>query len=128
MSAQVSASHARTLDVARDYAGPERRRHRVFVTRNTEYHFRDGLCVAVRDRRTGQFLQGHSALAGRIDAGIKFFDNGSIAPSAGEPRPGECLYFASDGRDLVTSPLEAVERPALQTVSMYPAQRKGDAR
>jgi|HubBroStandDraft_2_1064218.scaffolds.fasta_scaffold942195_2 hypothetical protein len=128
MSAQVSASHARTLDGARDYAGPERRRHRVFVTRNTEYHFRDGVCVAVRDRRTGQFLQGHSALAGRIDAGIKFFDNGSIAPSAGEPRPGECLYFASDGRDLVTSPLEAVERPALQTVSMYPAHRKGDAR
>src|SRR5271155_1029409 len=24
------------------YAGPERRRHRVYVTRNTEYHFRDG--------------------------------------------------------------------------------------
>ncbi len=128
MSAQVSTTRARTLDGAPDYAGPERRRHRVFVTRNTEYHFRDGLCVAVRDRRTGQFMQGHSALAGRIDAGIKFFDNGSIAPSAGEPRPGECLYFASDGRDLVTSPLEAVERPALQTVSMYPGHRKDDAR
>jgi hypothetical protein len=128
MSAQVSTTRARTLDGARDYAGPERRRHRVFVTRNTEYHFRDGLCVAVRDRRTGQFMQGHSALAGRIDAGIKFFDNGSMAPSAGEPRPGECLYFASDGRDLVTSPLEAVERPALQTVSMYPEPRKDAAR
>ncbi len=23
-----------------EYGGPERRRHRVFVTRNTEYHFR----------------------------------------------------------------------------------------
>jgi hypothetical protein len=28
------------------YAGIERRRHRVFLTRNTEYHFRDGICVS----------------------------------------------------------------------------------
>ena len=39
------------------YRGPERRRHRVFVTRNTEYHFRDGFCIAVRDRRTGQLAE-----------------------------------------------------------------------
>jgi hypothetical protein len=128
MSAQATNIRAHAPQGGRDYAGPERRRHRVYVTRNTEYHFRDGLCVAVRDRRTGQFMQGHSALAGRIDAGIKFFDNGSIAPSAGEPRPGECLYFASEGRDLVTSPLEAVERPPRQTVSMYPGPRKLDSR
>jgi hypothetical protein len=128
MSAQATNTRAHAPSGGRDYAGPERRRHRVYVTRNTEYHFRDDLCVAVRDRRTGQFMQGHSALAGRIDAGIKFFDNGSIAPSAGEPRPGECLYFASEGRDLVTSPLEAVERPPRQAVSMYPGQRKVDSR
>ncbi len=40
------------------YEGPDRRVHRVIVTRNTEYHFRDGFCVAVRDRRTGDFLHG----------------------------------------------------------------------
>jgi hypothetical protein len=128
MTARVSSADSPALDGEGQYGGPERRRHRVYVTRNTEYHFRDGLCVAVRDRRTGQFMQGHSALAGRIDAGIKFFDNGAIAPSAGEPRPGESLYFASDGRDLVTSPLEAVGRPARETVSTYPRQRKPDAR
>ena len=33
------------------FSGPDRRRHRVYVTKNTEYHFRDGFCVAVRDRR-----------------------------------------------------------------------------
>jgi hypothetical protein len=128
MSAQVSTTRDRASDDGEEYAGPDRRRHRVYVTRNTEYHFRDGLCIAVRDRRTGQFMQGHSALAGRIDAGIKFFDNGSIAPSAGEPRPGECLYFASDGRDLVTSPLEAVGRPPRETVSMYPRPHGRDTR
>src|SRR6187549_387121 len=44
------------------YEGTERRRHRVYMTRNTEYHFRDGVCVAVRDRRTGDWLPGHLAL------------------------------------------------------------------
>jgi hypothetical protein len=126
MRAQLDARE-RGSDPSR-YAGPERRRHRVYVTRNTEYHFRDGVCVAVRDRRTGKFVQGHSALFGRIDAGIKFFDNGSIAPAAGDPQPGDCLYFESGGRDLVTSPLEAVDRPSRDTVDRYPESAKSQAK
>src|SRR5215469_12904009 len=55
------------------YAGPERRRHRVYVTRNTEYHVRDRTCVAVRDRRTGDFMQGHLALERQIEGGLRFF-------------------------------------------------------
>jgi hypothetical protein len=101
------------------YAGPERRRHRVYVTRNTEYHVRDRTCVAVRDRRTGDFMQGHLALERQIEGGLRFFRNGSIAPNLGEPRPGESLYFASEGRDLVTSPLESVERPAKDVALTY---------
>ena len=117
---------ARNLDPARDgYAGPERRRHRVYMTRNTEYHFRDGFCVAVRDRRTGDFLQGHLALQRRVHGGLKFFPNGAIAPNAGDPREGESLYFAADGRDLVTSPLESIERPTKDVVGAYPAGRRG---
>ncbi len=107
-----------------DYDGPERRRHRVYVTRNTEYHFRDGFCVAVRDRRTGEFLHGHLALRRRVQGGLKFFTSGAIAPNAGEPRPGESLYFCSDGRDLVTSPLEAIARPTKELVGAYPSGRK----
>jgi hypothetical protein len=107
-----------------DYQGPERRRHRVYVTRNTEYHFRDGFCVAVRDRRTGEFLHGHLALRHRIVGGLKFFTNGGIGPNVGEPRPGESLYFASEGRDLVTSALETVERPTRELVGAYPDERK----
>jgi len=112
------------LELQSRYKGPERRRHRVYVTRNTEYHFRDGFCVAVRDRRTGEYLQGHLALQRRVQGGLKFFDNGGIAPNPGDPCPGESLYFASDGRDLVTSPLEAVERPELEVVNGYPSRRK----
>lgn len=99
---------------------PERRRHRVYVTRNTEYHFKDGFCVAVRDRRTGDFLQGHLAVRRRLHGGLKFFGNGAIVPNPGEPKPGEALYFAADGRDLVTSPVESVDRPSKAMVSAYP--------
>lgn len=106
-----------------DYKGPERRRHRVYVTRNTEYHFRDGFCVAVRDRTTGRFLPGHLALQRRVQGGLKFFANGAIAANPGEPRPGEALYFASDERDLVTSPVETVERPTQALVLAYPNRR-----
>ncbi len=111
----------------REYRGPERRRHRVFVTRNTEYHFRDGFCVAVRDRRTGEFLQGHLALTRSMQGGLRFFANGAIAPNTGEPRPGESLYFASEGRDLVTSPLEHVDRPSKELTLAYPRTGSGPA-
>ena len=102
-----------------DYKGPDRRRHRIYVTKNTEYHFRDGFCVAVRDRRTGEFLHGHLALERRIDGGLKFFENGGIAPNPGEPRVGEALYFATQGPDLVTSPLQGVERPSKEVSQAY---------
>lgn len=102
------------------YGGHERRRHRVFVTRNTEYHFRGSVCVAVRDRRTGDWLPGHLALRREVFGSIRFFTNGAMLPSAGEPRLGEALFFATGGRDLITSPLQGVERPPRETVADYP--------
>jgi hypothetical protein len=121
MSDKSNAARALAPDA---YTGPERRRHRVYVTRNTEYHFRDGFCIAVRDRRTGDFLHGHLALRHRLHGGLKFFANGAIGPNPGEPVEGEALYFASDGRDLVTSPLERVERPSKALVEAYAPGKK----
>jgi len=106
------------------FEGQDRRRHRVYVTRNTEYHFRDGFCVAVRDRRTGDFLGGHLALRRRIHGGLRFYLNGAIVPNSGEPQPGEALYFAYEGRDLVTSPLERIDRPEKAVVLSYPSSKK----
>jgi len=121
-SADESGMHEGASEAS--YRGSERRRHRVYMTRNTEYHFRDGFCVAVRDRRTGDFLHGHLALQRRVHGGLKFFPDGAIAPNAGEPRAGESLYFAADGRDLVTSPLEAVARPTKEIVEAYPSHKR----
>jgi hypothetical protein len=103
------------------YEGTERRRHRVYLTRNTEYHFRDGFCVAVRDRRTGDWLPGHLALRRPLFGGLRFFLNGGLLPNPGEPQVGEALFFGEGGRDLITSPLQGIERPARETIEEYPA-------
>jgi hypothetical protein len=104
-----------------DYQGKERRRHRVYLTRNTEYHFRDGVCVAVRNRRTGDWLPGHLALRRPLFGGLRFFMNGALLPNPGEPEVGEALFFGEGGRDLITSPLQGVERPSKEMVADYPA-------
>lgn len=102
------------------YEGRERRRHQMYVTRNTEYHFRDQTCVAVRDRRTGSFLTAHLALHRDLTGGVRFFVNGYAIPTLEPPRPGEALYFGRNGRDLVTSVLSSVERPEKSVVDAYP--------
>ena len=103
---------------ARAYVGPERRRNQVLVTRNSEYHCRDGACVGVRDRRTRDFVLGHPALGKRMAGGMRFSMEAGIA-QASPPETifaGEQICFSScDGdleHDVITSPLVAVERPS----------------
>lgn len=103
-----------------EYAGPERRRHKTYVTRNTEYHFRDQLCVAVRDRRSGSWLPAHLALQRRLGGTVKLCKSGVAIPSTDQPRVGEALFFDGDGRELVTSSVCAVERPQKVVVESYP--------
>jgi hypothetical protein len=102
-----------------NYRGPERRVHRTYVTRNTEYHFRGDVCVAVRDRRTGRWLDSHLAVRRRLSGGVKFHQNGVAVPSCASPRVGEALYFDDDGQELITSLLSSIERPSKQTVQDY---------
>ncbi len=101
------------------YVGQERRVHRVFVTRNTEYHVRRNQCVGVKDRRTGQWLRAHLALRSRVSGSIRFNREGGVLPSEGPPVVGDSLFFQSSGRDLVTSAILAVERPAKVDVGAY---------
>ncbi len=106
------------MSVAVDYGGPERRRHQVFVTRNSEYHFRDARCVAVRDRRSGSWLPAHLALQRNLSGTVRFEKAG---PRIGNNKPsvGDALWFADDGRELVTSILCSVERPPKNVVETY---------
>lgn len=98
----------------------ERRRHHMYVTKNTEYHFRDAVCVAVRDRKTGKWLASHLAISRRLTGGVRFHTNGTAVPSFAAPKVGEALYFGDDGRELLTSLLCGVERPEKDLVRCYP--------
>ncbi|MGF1469367.1 MAG: hypothetical protein ACFCGT_24880 [Sandaracinaceae bacterium] len=98
----------------------ERRIHRVYVTRNTEYHLRRDLCVAVRDRRSGRWLGHHLALRSRVQGGLRFTDTGRMEPNPGAVRVGEGLFFRTTSRDMLTSPVVSVERPPRETVLSYP--------
>src|SRR5262245_61770441 len=96
-------SVSRTRDSIMPYNGPDRRIHRVFVTRNTEYHVRRETCVGVRDRQTGMWLQRHFAINLPVAGAIRFFDTGAMSTNPGLPQVGESMYFEASGRDLVTS-------------------------
>lgn len=107
------------------YSGPERRQHRVYVTRNTEYHFRDRTCVAVRDRKTRQFLPSHLAIQRTLSGGVRYHSNGCAVPSFAPPQVGEALYFEEgqgegSTRELVTSLCSSIERPEPRLVASYP--------
>jgi hypothetical protein len=112
---------------ARSYLGPERRHHRMLVTRNSEYHCRDGRCVAVRDRHTGEFIRGHHAIGKKLSAGIRFTDDGGIAQVSPpeELLEGEQVCFSSriddQEYDVVTSPLLRIDRPPKDVVALYDA-------
>lgn len=91
----------------------ERRLHRLFRTRNTDYFLRHRECVGVRDRATGCWLRGHAAL--RTFAVELPDDDDEDA----EAWLGRRLTFCERGEELVTSPIEAIERPSLHTVVYY---------
>ena len=75
--------------------------------------------MAVRDRRSGQWLRAHLALHNRVHGGLKFHLTGGVTPSMGSPRVGESLFFHASGRDLVTSAIVGIERPPRDVVGTY---------
>ena len=104
---------------ASGYSGPERRTRRVYVTHNTEYHLHDGVCVAVRDRFTGQFDRGHAALGHKLEGALP--KGVGIAGFHPEPGVGDSMLFSiTDRREVITSAVERVTRPPRQVLAEYP--------
>ncbi|HEV8323039.1 MAG TPA: hypothetical protein VG389_15600 [Myxococcota bacterium] len=105
--------------------GAERRRNQMFVTLNTEYHVHGDHCVAVRDRRSGEWRAQHAALGARLlgafaRAGVGGFDPRDPRE---KPRHGDHLVFIRDRRDVVTSKVQLVARPPLDALRHYAATR-----
>src|SRR5688572_11161376 len=107
-------------DKRSEYAGPERRRRRVYFTRNTEYHFLDDVCVAVRHRDSGQWRVAHVALRRKLSGCVSFTSDGHVCPKTEPPGVGDALFFATDGADVITSVLTSVGRPLPQIIDSYP--------
>jgi hypothetical protein len=100
------------------YTGPERRIHKIYVTENTEYHVRRGVCVAVRPRTPhAGWVEGNRAVRMRLEG---HFRPGTAMPTIGLPQVGFRLYFAGAGHDIITSPLVAIVRPPKEDVAQYP--------
>ena len=107
-----------------EYSGPERRKRRVYVTQNHEYHCKDGVCMAVRDTRTGDFVVEHVAL-GKTVTGAFLLRGGRGIGAIFLPEdvaPGQRVYFSIDAHDpsaVMTSSLKSVERPPREVVAQY---------
>lgn len=102
-----------------EYQGPDRRVHRVYVTRNTEYHVRAGVCVAVKNRQHTDWTGDHPAVGRKLEGALRF-EHGGILPTSDEPSVGDAIYFRRGDRDLITSKVERVERPTRAVVVDYP--------
>lgn len=105
------------------YQGPERRRRVAYMTRNTEYHLESGVCVAVRDRATGNWQLCHGALGRRLAASLRLKDGRPPQPSLEAPEVGDALFFGPRGgsaAEVLTSSLLSIERPQKTTIDTYP--------
>lgn len=98
------------------YKGPERRKYRVFITENTEYHMREQTCVAVRDNKSRQWLNEHQAVGSKVIGGVLVASSGSWKVNFGAADIGERICFASD---LLTTPVRDISRPGVNTVENY---------
>ena len=104
------------------YNGPERRVHRTLRTRNTEYIMRASECIGVRDRRSGQPVPEHLARGLRL-TGTLVFQNDGVRPTTEDAEVGACLCFEGEG--LITSPVEAIDRPDKQLLNAIEPTRSG---
>ncbi len=102
----------------------ERRRNRMFITRNTEYYLRGRVCLAVKDRLTKTWLEGHLAVGRTLSGSVRVLENGAAIPVPEMPQVGEALYFSEGGRELITSTLCRIERAERDLVNCHDARFK----
>jgi len=99
----------------------EKRKHRMFVTRNTEYHLKNETCVAVRNRSTGDWLMHARALGARLIGTISSHDKKNAKPVIYLlPEVGDNLILmSSTGLDIVTTKVRGIHRPPVQALKYY---------
>lgn len=101
----------------------ERRRRFVYVTKNREYHVFDAICIGVRDRESGRWIDEHGAIRRRLEGGVRIFQSGAVVPTLRDPEVGEPMFFhvSDEDGDIITSRVEDIARPRLEDLAKYPA-------
>jgi hypothetical protein len=94
--------------------------YRIFLTRNSEYHVESHVCVGVRDRRTGHWVQDHPALQRALLNAVAA--NGCLQ-ALSTPCLGERLEFDIDGAALRTSAVLDIEERDERTAMPRPVTR-----
>lgn len=94
----------------------DRRLHRVFFTRHTEYHLRGDECVGVRDRDSGTWMTDHAALR------LRALRLPSMRKS--EEWIGRRIQFWGSRTDVLTSPVLAVGRAGIPEIGAYVSQAR----
>ncbi len=88
----------------------------------------DHVCVAIRDKITGEWQSHHSALRRRIEGGVRVFSNGAAIPTLEGPEVGAPMYFHVDDactEQVITSKIVEVGRPEFEDLDRYPAAKTG---
>jgi len=99
----------------------EKRRHKLYVTKNTEYHVKDNVCVGIRNRATGDWIMVSRAIGAVLIGGLHQAGEHEVNFSS-YPwlEKGDCLLFITDGgHDIVTTRVEQVDRPSRQSIRYY---------
>ena len=95
--------------------------YRIFLTRNSEYHVESHVCVGVRDRRTGHWVQDHPALRRALLSAVAA--NGGLQ-ALYQPCLGERLEFDVDGAALRTSAVLDIEERDARATMPRPVRRE----
>jgi hypothetical protein len=94
--------------------------YRIFLTRNSEYHVESHVCVGVRDRRTGNWVEDHPALKRALLSAVAA--NGGLQ-ALYTPCLGERLEFDVDGASLRTSAVLDIEERGARLTMPRPVMR-----
>lgn len=81
-----------------------------YITRNSEYLVRGGVCISVRARHTSDPRQGHLAVEQPIVARVRWRrDGGHDVLTDGAPEVGDSLVLGVAERALLTSAVWRIE-------------------
>lgn len=99
--------------------GADRRRNFVYCTRNKEYHFRDHICVGVKDTHSKTWIPFHLAVSRPLHSALRFASSGRLMRKS-NAECGDALCFLVNGLDIITSAITCVRRSSPEDAALYP--------